>query len=105
MISLNNMQQLQRPALTLANGKVYIAFGSYADTDNYHGWVLSYDATTLAQTAAWTAHARQGQQETGAPPEAEAMSHVRGLRVKRRSRHCASARPSLSRFGTLVNTC
>jgi hypothetical protein len=54
MISLNNMQQQQRPAITLANGKIYIAFGSYADTDNYHGWILSYDPTTLAQNGAWT---------------------------------------------------
>lgn len=43
----------QRAALTLANGTVYIAFSSYCDTGPYHGWVLAYDAQTLAQKAAY----------------------------------------------------
>ena len=38
-------QQLQRPALTLAGGMLFVAFGSQADTDPYHGWVLGYDAS------------------------------------------------------------
>jgi hypothetical protein len=45
--------QLQRAGLLLSHGKVYIAFGSYGDFGNYHGWLLAYDATTLAQVAAW----------------------------------------------------
>ncbi|MDB5357483.1 MAG: hypothetical protein JWN24_3936, partial [Phycisphaerales bacterium] len=40
-------QQLQRPALTLLNGQVFVAYGSYADTDPYHGWVLGYNPGTL----------------------------------------------------------
>lgn len=40
-------QEMQRPALTLVNGMLYAAYGSYADTDPYHGWVLGFDATTL----------------------------------------------------------
>ena len=43
-------QHLQRPGLALANGSLFIAFGSHADTDPYHGWVFAYNATTLAQT-------------------------------------------------------
>src|SRR5581483_11521061 len=39
----------QRPALTLAGGKLYVAYGSFADTDPYHGWVMGFDATTLQQ--------------------------------------------------------
>jgi autotransporter-associated beta strand protein len=42
-------QEGQRPALTLASGKLYVAFGSFADTDPYHGWVMGFDATTLQQ--------------------------------------------------------
>lgn len=43
--------QNQRPALVLANGKIYIASASHGDNGDYHGWVLAYDSTTLAQTA------------------------------------------------------
>lgn len=41
-------QQLQRPGLTLAGGMLFVAYGSYADTDPYHGWVLGFNATNLA---------------------------------------------------------
>jgi hypothetical protein len=40
-------QQLQRPALTLAGGVLYVAYGSAADTDPYHGWIIGYAAGTL----------------------------------------------------------
>lgn len=41
----------QRAALMLFNGHVYIGWGSHGDNGLYHGWVMAYDATTLAQTA------------------------------------------------------
>jgi len=44
-------QHLQRPALALANGNVYVAFGSFADLTVWHGWVMAYSASTLSQTA------------------------------------------------------
>ncbi|MGA8058559.1 MAG: hypothetical protein WB999_09965, partial [Candidatus Binataceae bacterium] len=34
---------LQRPALLLSNGMLYIAFGSNCDKGPYHGWLLAYD--------------------------------------------------------------
>ena len=34
--------QRQRVALILSGGKVYIAFASFCDNGNYHGWVFSY---------------------------------------------------------------
>ncbi len=45
--------QLNRPGLALSGGNVYLGFGSICDGGNYHGWVMSYNATTLAQTAVY----------------------------------------------------
>ncbi len=38
---------LQRPGLLLANGMVYVAFGSQQDAGKYRGWLLAYDADSL----------------------------------------------------------
>ena len=40
-------QQLQRPALTLFNGVLYVAYSGYADTDPYHGWILGFNPSNL----------------------------------------------------------
>src|SRR5207245_7894551 len=38
---------MNRPALTLAGGILYVAYGSYGDTDPYHGWVIGFNADNL----------------------------------------------------------
>jgi hypothetical protein len=45
----NAQQQLQRCALTLAGGIVYVSYAGYADTDPYHGWIIGFNETNLAQ--------------------------------------------------------
>lgn len=47
--------ELNRPALLLGHGVLYVAFGSHCDLYHFasHGWVLAYDPTTLAQLAAF----------------------------------------------------
>ncbi len=52
-VNFDSMHQLQRPALFLSGGVVYICFGSYSDWNPYHGWIIGYDAFTLAQVAVW----------------------------------------------------
>jgi uncharacterized protein (TIGR03437 family) len=46
-IAFDAMMQLQRPGLALANGAVYLAFGSHGDSDDFHGWLMSYDTSNL----------------------------------------------------------
>jgi uncharacterized protein (TIGR03437 family) len=50
-IAFDAFQQLQRPGLMLANGELYIAFGSHADAGNYQGWMLEFNPATLQATA------------------------------------------------------
>jgi len=50
VVAFNPLQQLQRPALALAGGVLYAAYSGYADTDPYHGWVIGFNATNLAQS-------------------------------------------------------
>ncbi|HEV2522845.1 MAG TPA: hypothetical protein VGT24_10735, partial [Candidatus Acidoferrales bacterium] len=47
--TFDSLHHLNRPALLLMSGTVFVAFGSHCDFDPYHGWVFAYDATTLAQ--------------------------------------------------------
>jgi hypothetical protein len=46
--------QLNRPGLLLANGHIYIAFGSNCCNNYSQGWMLSYNETTLQQEGAIT---------------------------------------------------
>jgi len=50
VVSFNDKNQMARPALLLAGGVVYIAFGSLGcNNPPSLGWLLAYDATTLQQ--------------------------------------------------------
>lgn len=51
VLKFDARQHQQRPALTLAGGVLYVPFGSAADTDTYHGWVIGFDAHNLKPLA------------------------------------------------------
>jgi hypothetical protein len=53
VVTFNPMQELQRPALTLAGGILYVCYSGYADTDPYHGWVIGFNVTNLQQMAGY----------------------------------------------------
>lgn len=46
-ITFNPLRQMNRPALLLDHGRLYVAFGSHGDEQPYHGWVFALDETTL----------------------------------------------------------
>ncbi len=50
-LSFDPSIHLQRPGLALANGLLYLAFGSRGDLDNWHGWLMSYRASNLQQVS------------------------------------------------------
>lgn len=47
VLTFDPKMQMQRPGLLLQNGLLTVAFGSFADTDPYHGWIMNFDASNL----------------------------------------------------------
>jgi hypothetical protein len=56
-ITFNAKTERQRASLVFANNNVYIAWGSFCDTDPYHGWIMSYsyNGSQFTQTAVYNA--------------------------------------------------
>ena len=52
-IAFNPLWHLNRPGLLLTNGALYIAFGAHCDFQDYHGWILKYEAATLRPAGAF----------------------------------------------------
>jgi hypothetical protein len=54
-IHMQSRKLVNRAALLLQDGILYVAFGAHADGEprfDYHGWIVAYDAHTLRQVAA-----------------------------------------------------
>jgi hypothetical protein len=80
MVQFQSVLQNQRPALLLSHGKIYVAFASYGDFGDYHGWVLGFDAATLQpmpQKANLTPNTRAGGiWQAGQGPAADAEGNI-----------------------------
>jgi hypothetical protein len=69
----------QRSGLLLMNGVVYIAFASFCDPPNFHGWLLAYDATSLQQLQAFNTSPNGwagGVWGSGSAPAADASGNI-----------------------------
>jgi hypothetical protein len=84
-IAFDPLRQNQRPGLALVNGTVYVAWGSHGDVDAYHGWVLGYNASSLARTNTWnsspnklgsTPYCRNGIWMSGGAPAADSSNNL-----------------------------
>jgi hypothetical protein len=79
VLTFDLRNQGQRGALTLANGIVYIVWASHEDHDPYHGWLLSYDAASLAQVAVFNANpngSRDGIWMAGGAPAVDGSGNL-----------------------------
>jgi chitodextrinase len=84
-ISFNALRENQRPGLALINGVVYVAWASHGDVDPYHGWVIGYNASSLARTALMittpntstaASYCRGGIWMSGAAPAADSSNNI-----------------------------
>ncbi len=48
VLAFNAIEQMERTAVSLINGVVYLGFASHGDDGPYYGWVLGYSATDLS---------------------------------------------------------
>ena len=69
----------QRPGLLLLNGVVYLGFSSHCDAGTYHGWLIGYDAQSLAQVSVFNSTPNGNMASFwagGAAPAADAASNI-----------------------------
>lgn len=79
MLTFDALLQTQRSSLAYANGRIFMSWSSHEDFGDYHGWIMSYDATTLQQTSAWSTTPngdRGGVWMAGRAPAVDAAGNV-----------------------------
>ena len=79
LLRFDPLLQIQRGALLLAGNRLYVPFSRQAQTNLYHGWLLVYDATTLAPVGVFnsTPNGSQGGfAENGAGASADAAGNI-----------------------------
>jgi len=77
------LRENQRAGLVLANGTVYVTWAAHGDVDPYHGWVMGFDASTLARSSTFNAtpnsigsYARAGIWMAGGAPAVDASNNL-----------------------------
>jgi hypothetical protein len=78
-LTFDPLKQNERCGLALVNGVVYIAYASHGDNATYYGWVVGYNASTLAQTAVYNDDASSsfgGIWMSGGAPAADSSNNL-----------------------------
>ncbi len=80
-VPFDPLRENKSAGLALSGGDVYTAFGSHGDVDPFHGWLLAYNASTLAQVAVFdptpnSAPSRGGISQSGAAPSIDSSGNV-----------------------------
>ncbi len=78
-VTFDPQKNNQRTALTLANGNVFMGWSSHCDWGPYHGWVMAYNAATLAQVAVYadtTTGSQGGIWMSGQGPAADSSGNI-----------------------------
>jgi len=98
LLSFDPRTAHQRAGLLFVNGVVYIAWGSFADTPPYHGWVMAYDGNTLQQLGAFATTPNGGNLDcsanstiSAATPSAQSAAMT--VPSKPAAFHCTAEKP------------
>jgi hypothetical protein len=79
IVSFEAQHESQRPGLLLLNGVVYMGWASFGDVAPFHGWVLGYGATSLAQVSVFNSTPNGsdgGVWQSGAAPSVDAAGNI-----------------------------
>jgi hypothetical protein len=72
-------QYLERASLLLLNGTIYTSWSSHCDIPPYTGWIIAYNASTLAQTSVLNLTPNGGEGSiwmSGAGPAADSSGNI-----------------------------
>ncbi len=85
-VAFNTLTQNQRPGLALVDGVVYVSWASHGDQGVYHGWVVGYQTSNLANAptvfnatpnaAESLSYCRAGIWMSGGAPAADASNNL-----------------------------
>ncbi len=78
-VDFDPLKENQRAALLLTHGNVYVTWASSCDVGPYYGWVMAYDAHTLAQSGVLNVSPAAGESgiwQSDAGPAADTEGNV-----------------------------
>ena len=78
-VNFDPLVQNQRGALLLDHGSIYATWASHCDGGDYHGWVMRFDATTMALKNSWCSTPdgyAGGIWQSGQGPSADAAGNI-----------------------------